>query len=172
MKTNLLKLTCGLALLGAITSARAQSVFNFNYYYPNTNSAPFQENSLIANGTDTFNEIATANVTATDSTITFTFTQHGSLYSPVAWNGPIITLTSPSSDFSSVTLDPSTTSNFSPAMWSWSGNQIDINWQGLTFYGGDTVTLDYSVEAVPEPSTLALAGLGGLGMFWQFRRRK
>jgi hypothetical protein len=25
---------------------------------------------------------------------------------------------------------------------------------------------------VPEPSTLALAGLGGLGMLWQIRRRK
>ena len=73
MKTNLLKLTCGLALLGAIATARAQSVFDFTYYYPNTNSAPFQENSLIANGIDTFNEIGTANVTATDSTITFTF---------------------------------------------------------------------------------------------------
>jgi hypothetical protein len=28
------------------------------------------------------------------------------------------------------------------------------------------------VVATPEPSTLALAGLAGLGMLWQFRRRK
>jgi hypothetical protein len=168
MKTNLLKLACGLALLGTIATARAQSVFDFTYYYPNTNSAPFQKNSLIANGIDTFNEIGTANVTATDSTITFTFPSPGYL-APVAWNGPIITLTSPSSDFSSVTLDPSTTPSFSPAMWSWSGNQIDINWQGMVFSAGNTVTLDYSVTPAPEPSTLALAGLGGLLLF---RRRK
>jgi hypothetical protein len=30
----------------------------------------------------------------------------------------------------------------------------------------------FSTAAVPEPTTLALAGLGGLGMFWQLRRRK
>jgi hypothetical protein len=28
------------------------------------------------------------------------------------------------------------------------------------------------VQPTPEPSTLALAGLGGLGLLWQFRRRK
>jgi|SRR5208282_78277 len=170
MKTNIAKLTCGLALLGAIATARAQSVFDFTYYYPDTNSAPFQENSLIANGSDTFNEIGTANVTATDSTITFTFPSPGYL-ALVAWNGPIITLTSPSSDFSSVTLDPSTTSNFSSSMWSWSGNQIDINWHGMNFSAGNTVTLDYSVTPTPEPCTLALAGLGGLSLLL-FRRRK
>ena len=170
MKTNLLKLACGLALLGTIATARAQSVFDFTYYYPNTNSAPFQANSLIANGIDTFNEIGTANVTATDSTITFTFTQAGYL-APTDWNGPIITLTSPSSDLSSVTLDSSTTVNFSSSMWSWSGNQIDINWEGMSFSAGNTVTFDYNVAPTPEPSTLALAGLGGLGLLL-FRRRK
>ena len=171
MKTNLLKLTCGLALLGAIATARAQSVFDFTNYYPNTNSAPLQENSLIANGIDTFNEIGTANVTATDSTITFTFPAPGYL-ALVAWNGPIITLTSPSSDFSSVTIDPSTTPSFSASMLSWSGNQIDINWQGMNFSAGNTVTFDYNVAPAPEPSTLALSVMGGLGMLWQFRRRK
>jgi len=29
-----------------------------------------------------------------------------------------------------------------------------------------------NIQPAPEPSTLALAGLGGLAMLWQFRRRK
>ena len=36
---------------------------------------------------------------------------------------------------------------------------------GTSFYG--TV----SVAAAPEPTPLALAGLGGVGMWWYFRRR-
>jgi hypothetical protein len=34
------------------------------------------------------------------------------------------------------------------------------------------VTFDYNVAPAPEPSTLALSVMGGLGMLWQFRRRK
>jgi subtilisin-like proprotein convertase family protein len=40
---------------------------------------------------------------------------------------------------------------------------------------GGVMTLNswgLQAEVVPEPTTLALAGLGGLGMLWQFRRRK
>ena len=40
---------------------------------------------------------------------------------------------------------------------------------------GGVMTLDsfgLQAEVVPEPATLALAGLGGLGLLWQLRRRK
>jgi subtilisin-like proprotein convertase family protein len=40
------------------------------------------------------------------------------------------------------------------------GGEMTVNSWGL------------GVTIVPEPSTLALAGLGGLGMWWQLRRRK
>jgi len=50
----------------------------------------------------------------------------------------------------------------------------------VTFRGQPVPALDAGahidnvsvVQTVPEPSTLALAGLGGLGMLWQLRRRK
>src|SRR5208282_366105 len=39
-------------------------------------------------------------------------------------------------------------------------------------YWNPLIEITGSMTPVPEPSTLALAGLGGLGMLWQLRRRK
>jgi hypothetical protein len=39
-------------------------------------------------------------------------------------------------------------------------------------YAGGFAIGTVTLTSVPEPSTLALAGLGGLGMLWQLRRRK
>jgi hypothetical protein len=44
----------------------------------------------------------------------------------------------------------------------------EIRFNTTTYGGVDNIIISH----VPEPSTLALAGLGGLGMLWQLRRRK
>jgi len=50
--------------------------------------------------------------------------------------------------------------------------ELDLNFLGAEGYGYITDISVVAAAPVPEPSTLALAGLGGLGMWWQIRRRK
>ena len=47
-------------------------------------------------------------------------------------------------------------------------------WQTFSDFGSLAwnANFNYSPEPAPEPGTLALAGLGGFGLLWQFRRRK
>lgn len=52
-----------------------------------------------------------------------------------------------------------------------SGGSYSLDSALMTASGEAAITYFYSVTSTPEPSTLALAGLGGLGLWRQFRRR-
>lgn len=93
-----------------------------------------------------------------------------------------ITITVPLSDFSdNISLTPGTTIDFDIDSTGTSGNQTAYD--SLAFQGpiqgtfnstaqyNATVLDSYTITAVPEPSTLALAGLSGLSVLL-FRRRK
>ena len=50
---------------------------------------------------------------------------------------------------------------------------LQVNWQGQNFNAGDTVTIDFGSKPVPEPSSFALLGLGGIGLaIGAYRRRR
>jgi hypothetical protein len=95
-----------------------------------------------------------------------------------------ISLTIPMSDFSAnLALTPGTTFDFDIASTGTSGNQTAYD--SLAFQGpiqsgtfsstaqfNETILDQYTIAAVPEPTTLALAGLGGLSLRLFLRQRK
>ena len=95
-----------------------------------------------------------------------------------------VTITVPLSDFSdNVSLTPGTTIDFDMFSTGTSGNQtaydslaVQTGLQSGTFNStlqyNATVLDSYTITAVPEPATLALAGLGGFSVAWLRRARK
>jgi len=63
--------------------------------------------------------------------------------------------------FASVTLDPTTTmAGFTPSNFSFTGSQIQVDWQNLPFDKTTIVKLDVAV--VPEPDIDAIPSLAVL----------
>jgi hypothetical protein len=65
----------------------------------------------------------------------------------------------------SVTIDPATNmAGFDSSRFSYTNNQIQVDWQDLTFTRNTIVKLDVNTT-VPEPSTwlLFVSGLVGIG---------
>lgn len=154
------------------------------YYTPNTSSpyasAIFTPSSFtVGAGQETVGNVEGVTnlfIDFTDNTLSVTF---GTILGSPTWNtndfnGIIFTAMSPF-DFESLLVIPSTTmSGFDNSRVSFTDNQILLNWQGLSYIDGTTVNISFtsplSPSAIPEPGTLALIGLGIVGLAW--RRRK
>ncbi len=113
---------------------------------------------------------------ADDTTITFnysvstpSFWEPGSPLSlaPSIYNGIAVDLLSAGS-FADVSLDAATNmAGFSASNFSFTGNQIEIDWSGLSFDTSTVVTLDVTnsqTSAAPEPATYSLMFLSLLGI--------
>jgi hypothetical protein len=113
---------------------------------------------------------------ADDATITFnysvstpSFWEPGSPLSlaPTIYNGIAVELLSAGS-FADVSVDAATNmAGFGASNFSFTGNQIEIDWSGLSFGTSTVVTLDVTSSATsasPEPATYSLMLLSLLGV--------
>ncbi len=113
------------------------------------------------------------NIIADDTSITFDYsivtgptprswTSSPLSLAPTIYNGIAINMVSGPA-FSSVTIDPASNMvGFDASRFSFTGTQIQVDWQNLSFTPSTIVKLD--IQTVPEPSMFALASLAAAAL--------
>ncbi len=158
---------------------------NYQYYFPDLSTpyaAAANGNYLVDSG------VEVANVVDGHGTIDFggdgfviSFTDSSS-FSSAAFNGFVISdVSSTLNSFSSFSLVSNTGVMGTPTL-SFDSDHLYVNWEGLSFTGGDLVfsvnsiadkdnVVTDTISAVPEPETYAML-LAGLGLVGYTARRK
>ncbi len=169
-------LIAGAALAASLGATAANAQLNGNaisvaYNFP-------------ALGTDYYNYSASPSTFTVGSGIESTVTVDG-LPISIDFANSSLTLTAPSVSWSSSAFNGLVFTNNSgvfssilsatgidPSRISVTGNQLAINWNGMSFNSGDTVFLSFASGGVPEPATWALMILGFGAIGFAMRRAK
>lgn len=177
-----------LLTFGATTGAKAQflgSTLSWQYYF---NGGPFGgSTTFVDNGGSGGNFSGYFDIIADNTSVTFDYSGYtggstswsnsGLSLSPTIFNGIAVNVVSGPA-ITSLTIDPSTNlAGFNSSLISFTGNQIQVDWQGLAFNASTRVKLNLTgsrSNATPEPGSVALfAGslVTGAGLLLKRRRR-
>ena len=177
-----------LLTFGATTGANAQflgSTLSWQYYF---SGGPFGgSTTFVDNGGSGGNFSGIFDIIADDTSVTFNYSgltggsnswnTSGLSLSPTIFNGIAVNVLSGPA-ITSLTIDPSTNMvGFNSSLISFTGNQIQVDWQGLGFDSSTRVKLNLTgvrTNAIPEPGSIALlagAVVTGGGFLLGRRRR-
>lgn len=99
-----------------------------------------------------------------DNTLTITLRTvlSNPTWATAAFNGPVFTSVAPF-EIATANVDPATTmAGLSNSRVSFSANDIEINWNGLSYVDGTRVQIDFTF--IPEPGSAVLFGLALWGL--------
>jgi len=159
---------------GAMASGLIGDTMSFQYYYPDL-SNPYGGSSngsfVVGSGVEVSNVAdGVATLDVQNNKIEIDFDSFASTFNSVSFNGFVLSSSTPGV-FGAVTVDAATTdSSFSSSFLSNTGNSLSVNWEGMSFSGGEKIVLDIA-SPVPEANTTAMM-LAGLFVVAGIARRR
>lgn len=165
----------GAALLsGTASAAIIGQEFTAEYRTPDVNtvygSAVFTPTPFIAGpGVDTTGVVEgvtrlLVDLYDTGLTVQFQTVLSNPTWNAASFNGIVLTAAEPLG-LSGATVDAgSTLAGFDASRVTLTSDQIELNWGGLSYHDGTVLAVSFAAEPVPEPASLAVLGVGLLGL--------